>query len=99
MNRCSYQCYDNETCDPFFGNCSRCAEGYKNAKCDESKFLIASLFCLKKKNYEGYRGKQCDEGYCGNNKKGFLQVIFFINYRMQCRNLWRALFLPMWRMS
>lgn len=49
MNRCSYQCYDNETCDPFFGNCSRCADGYKNAKCDESKSLIASLFCLKKK--------------------------------------------------
>lgn len=36
---CSYQCYNNETCDPVFGNCSRCADGYQKAKCDESKIL------------------------------------------------------------
>lgn len=26
-------------CDPFFGNCSKCADGYQNAKCEESKLL------------------------------------------------------------
>lgn len=46
-NRCSYQCYNNETCDPFFGYCSRCADGYQNAKCDERKLLNASLWCMK----------------------------------------------------
>uniref|UniRef100_A0A8W8NL23 EGF-like domain-containing protein n=1 Tax=Magallana gigas TaxID=29159 RepID=A0A8W8NL23_MAGGI len=35
QNRCSYHCYNNDTCDPIFGNCSRCASGYRNAKCDE----------------------------------------------------------------
>lgn len=37
LNRCSSHCYNNETCDTFFGNCSRCADGYQDAKCDKSK--------------------------------------------------------------
>lgn len=39
--KCSDHCYDNEICNPFFGNCSKCDDGYQNAKCDESKFLTA----------------------------------------------------------
>lgn len=46
---CSYQCYSNASCDPFSGSCSRCADGYQNAKCNESKKLNASS-CSHKDN-------------------------------------------------
>lgn len=40
--RCREQCYDNEVCDPFFGNCSKCADGFKSAKCDDRKPFYVS---------------------------------------------------------
>lgn len=42
--RCSDHCYNKDICDPFFGNCSKCADGYQNAKCDKSKFSIVLFF-------------------------------------------------------
>lgn len=45
--RCSDHCHNNEVCNPFFGNCSKCGNGYQNAKCNERKFfLYQSYFAL-----------------------------------------------------
>lgn len=40
--RCSGHCYKNEVCDPFFGNCSKCADGFQNSKCNERKLFYVS---------------------------------------------------------
>lgn len=45
--RCSNHCYNNKVCDPFFGNCSKCADGFQNAKCDKRKLCFKlSVFCI-----------------------------------------------------
>lgn len=38
--RCSDYCHNNEVCDAFFGNCSKCADGFQKAKCDKRKFIF-----------------------------------------------------------
>lgn len=45
--RCSDHCYNNEVCNPFFGNCSKCANGFQNAKCNERKFFFYISRILK----------------------------------------------------
>lgn len=45
--RCSYHCYNNKVCDPFFGNCSKCEDGFQNAKFDKRKLCFKiSVFCI-----------------------------------------------------
>lgn len=47
---CSNNCYNNEICDPFFGNCSKCADGFQNLKCNESTYFFYEAKRFKEKN-------------------------------------------------